>query len=445
MKIIIYGATETGYLVASELFEKHDITIIDIHESLPDEFHKLDISFVSGNGSNVNVLDAASIKDADIFIACSNLDEANIVSCWTAKKISGIETVCFVSNMEHFESLVSPTQSMYQTEFDINYVIWPEELLKQEIFRIITVPEALDVEYFAGGKAQLFEYKIKDDSLILNKKIFECTFPENTLIVGIKREDELFIPDGNTQLKQADKVIFMGTEQGLNIIARNFFQRQSKINTAGIIGGGSVGYMLAESLEKIGIKTKLIEANEQRCEYLADNLKNTLVLNGDGTSLELLESEEFGDMDVVVSVTNNDEKNLLCSLLVKQLGVKRVITRVGNARNVDLFEKVGIDVGVSPMESAIKDLRNRIIERDIDILALVERGQGEVIEVTTPKGFSDIAIMDIKSPAKAIIGAIKRGHKVIIPKGNTLIREDDKLIIFTMSDDAQIVKEYFIK
>ncbi|EKE02623.1 MAG: hypothetical protein ACD_20C00350G0001 [uncultured bacterium] len=445
MKIIIFGATEIGYLIASELYQNHDITMIDTKEELPEEFNKLDISFVSGNASSINILDAAGIKNANVFIACTGLDEANIVSSWTVKKISGIETVSFVTRQEYLENLSPTKDGLYQSEFGIDHIIWPEELLTEEIFRIITVPEAIDVEIFAGGKARLFEYRIKEDSSIVNKQIKDCYFPEDSLIVGITRNNKLFIPDGSTQLHLGDKVIFMGTEQALNILARNFFQKKKNVETASIIGGGNVGYMLATHMEKIGIKTKIIEIDPVRCEYLSENLKKTLVLCGDATNLELLESEDIGDSDVLVSVTNNDEKNLLCSLLAKQLGVKKVITRVSKLPNVNLFEKVGIDVAVSPKEAAMNELRNRLIETDINILAIVERGQGEVLDMPAPSKFRDIAVKDLAMPAHAIIGAVQRGHKILIPKGNTYIRENDNMLIFTTAEYAQKVKEFFKK
>ncbi|MDD3149490.1 MAG: Trk system potassium transporter TrkA [Candidatus Gastranaerophilales bacterium] len=445
MKIILFGATEISYLIAHELYEKHDVTLIADEENLPENFAKLDISFVSGNAACVSVLEAAEIKKADVFIACTALDEVNIVSSWTAKKISNVQTVSFVSKNEYINNIASQKESLYQSEFGIDHIIWPEELLTQEILRIITVPEALDVEFFAGGKARLFEYRIKENSLIENKLIKDCFFPEGSLIVGITRDEELFIPDGSTKLLTGDKAIFMGTESALNILGRNFFQEEKNVETATIIGGGSVGYMLAENLEKIGIKTKIIELNPQRGEFLSDKLKNTLILCGDGTNIELLESENIGDSDVLVSVTNNDEKNLLCSLLAKQLGIKKVITRVNKPSNINLFEKVGIDVAVSPKGSALKEVRDRILEKDVSILAIVEQGQGEVLEITAPDKFKNTEIKDIKLPAKAIIGAIRRGYKVLIPKGNTLIREDDNMIIFTTADQAQKIKEYFTK
>ena len=445
MKVIIYGTSEVASLIARELYEIHDVTVIDTPEEVPEEFNKLDISYVSGSGVNLNTLDAAGVKKADVFIACTPLDESNIVSGWTAKKLNkNIETVCFVKKYDYLETFSNTATSGQFTEHGIDHVIWPEELLMQEIYRIILVPEAIDVEFFADGKARLLEYRIKDTSLILGKQIKDCYFPEDSVIVGITRDESLFIPDGNTELQVNDKVIFMGTEDGLNALAAAFFQQKKKITgSTAIIGGGNVGYMLAENLERTGVKTKIIERDAERCDYLSENLKKTLVIKGDGTDLELLESEDIGDSEVIVSVTNNDEKNLLCSLLAKQLGVKRVITRVGKARNVSLFEKVGIDVAVSPKEAAVKEIRDKLLEKDIGILALVEKGQGEVIEINMPEDFNDTKIMDIEIPVKAIVGAIKRGSKILIPKGNTYIRANDHLIIFTTTESAVKVKEFF--
>ncbi len=444
MKVIIYGSSEIAALIAKELYTIHDVTIIDTPEEIPEEFYKLDVSYVSGSGTGIASLESAGIKKADVFIACSKHEESNIVASWTAKKISDAETVCFVSKREYLETLAKPPANGYKTESGIDHIIWPEELLMQEIFRIILVPEAIDVEIFAGGKARLLEYRIKEESSMLNKKIKDCYFPEDSLIVGITRNNELFIPDGNTEMAMNDKVIFMGSEDGLNNLAAQFFESKKKNTTSTtIIGGGNVGFMLAQNLENIGVRTKIIEVDTQRADFLSDNLKKTLVIKGDGTDLELLESEDIGDSEVLVSVTNNDEKNLLCSLLAKQLGVTRVITRVNKVRNVNLFEKVGIDVAVSPIEASLKEIRDKLLEKDVGILALVEKGQGEVIEIIMPENFEDIKVMDLNMPLKAIIGAVKRGNKILIPKGSTHIRANDHLMIFTTTRCAAKVKEFF--
>jgi len=441
MKIVIYGATDLGCLIATEFFENHDVTIIDKEES--GNFSKLDIGFVEGAPSDIQTLKNADITNADVFLACTNTDEANIVACLTAKKVSGIKTICFVNNKEYKTTLTTKDSEYFCSDVYIDYVVWPEELLTQEIFRIITVAKALDVENFAEGKAKLLEYKLNEESLLANKKIKDCHFPDETLIVGITKDSQLFIPSGETILEADDKVIFMGLSHQLDKLAGMFFHARDIVKTVAIIGGGSIGYMLAKNLEDLKIKTKIIERNLNRCEFLSQELTNTLVINGDATNLQLLNEEEIGDCDAVISVTNNDEKNLLCSLLSKQLGAKRVISRVSKNLNIPLFEKVGIDIAVSANNAALNEVKNDLYETNVDILATVEQGQGEVLEIITQEKFHEIKVKDLKIPAEAVIGIIKRRNKIIIPKGDTLVMNNDKLIIFTTNTNAPLVKDFF--
>ena len=443
MKIVIYGATEIGCLLATEFFEDHDITIIDKEENRSDEFNKLDISFVQGNASDIDVLKSADIKEADIFIACTGIDEANIVACLTAKKFGGIRTICFVSKEEYKKTLSFEKNNEHFCDFFIDYIIWPEELLTQEIFRIVTVAHALDVENFADGRARLLEYKVQPYHSITGKKVKDCGFTKDTLMVGLTRDCCLFIPNGDTEIQAGDKLIFMGTSHSLDILAGTFFHEKEFVKSVSIIGGGNVGLMLAKSLEAVKIKTKIVEKNYERCQFLAENLSNTLVINGDGTNLKLVDEEEIGSSDVVICVTNNDERNLLCSLLAKQLGVKRVIARVAKVLNIPLFEKVGIDIAVSPKNSAINEVKNDLQENDVDILATVEQGQGEVLEINVVPEFDGKQVMELKFPARAVIGVILRRNKVIIPKGDTLITTNDILIIFTTAQSAPEIKEFF--
>lgn len=443
MKIVIFGATEVGCLLATEFFEDHDITIIDKEENRTDEFDKLDISFVQGNASNPEVLKQADIRNADVFIACTAIDEANIVACLAAKKLSGVRTICFVSKEEYKNALSSNNNDGYYCDFFIDYIIWPEELLTQDIFRIVTVAHALDVENFADGKARLLEYKVHSGLAIVNKKIKDIGFTKDTIIVGLTRDYKLFIPNGDTEILEGDKLIFMGTPRSLDILAGTFFHEKEQVRSAAIIGGGNVGAMLAKSLDDLKIKTKIIEKDYERCQYLAQILERTLVIHGDGTNLKILDEEEIGSSDIVISVTNNDERNLLCSLLCKQLGVKRVVARVAKVLNIPLFEKVGIDIAISPKNSAINEVKNDLEENDVDILATVEQGQGEVLEISVKEEFNDKKIMDFEFPSRAIVGAIHRKNNVIIPKGDTLVKTNDILITFTMAEDAEKIKEYF--
>lgn len=443
MKIVIFGANEVGYIIASQFYTDNDITVIDDEKKKLDVLNKLDISFVDGNASDIEVLNQANIKNADAFIACTDSDELNIIACLTVKRIKDVCTMCFVRKEGYKSSLTIAKDAEFNNGFYIDNVIWPQELLTQEIFRIITVAKALDVENFAGGKARLLEYKIAENSPLVNQLVRNCEFPKDTLIVGITRNEELFIPNGETVLHQDDKVIFMGLSHSLDILAGKFFHEKEFVKNVAIIGGGNVGLKLAKSLEDLKLNIKIIEKNEKRCEELAEELENTLVINGDGTDLELLNEENINSSDVVVSVTNNDEKNLLCSLLVKQLGVKRVVSRVSKLTNASLFEKVGIDITISSINAALKEIKSNLCGTNIGILATVEQGKGEVLRIILPEGFKSTKIMDLKLPAKGIVGIVQRRNRIIIPNGTTQLMNDDNLIIFTTCENAPAIREYF--
>ncbi|MBQ4114468.1 Trk system potassium transporter TrkA [bacterium] len=443
MKIIIFGANEIGAMIASQFYTANDITIIDDEKNKIDAFNKLDISFVDGNASNIEILKQANIKSADVFIACTDSDEMNIVSSLTAKRISNVVTMCFVRKEEYKSSLGITRDAEYNCDFYVDNVIWPEELLTQEIFRIITVAKALDVENFAGGKARLLEYKIAENSPLVNKQVKHCDFPKDTLIVGITRNDELFIPTGETSLHQEDKVIFMGLSHSLDVLAGKFFHEKEFVKTVAIIGGGNVGLKLAKSLEDLRLEIKIIERDEDRCMELSEQLQSSLVIHGDGTDLELLNEEDIASSDVVVSVTNNDEKNLLCSLLVKQLGAKRVISRVSKNNNVCLFEKVGVDIAISSKNASLNEIKSNLCGTNMGILATVEQGKGEVLRILLNEDFETKRIMDLKLPAKGIVGVIQRRNRIIIPNGTTQIMGEDSLIIFTLSENADAIREFF--
>ena len=443
MKIIIFGANEIGFMIANEFYADNDITVIDDEKNKVDAFNKLDVGFINGNALSIEVLQQAGIKNADVFIACNNSDELNIVSCLSVKRVSNAKTLCFVRKEEYKSSLGIAKDAEYNGDFYIDNVIWPEDLLTQEIFRIITVARALDVENFADGRARLLEYKIPKYSPLVNTQVKNCEFPKDTLIVGITREGELFIPNGETTLKENDKVIFMGLSHTLNILAGKFFHEKEFVKYVTIIGGGNVGLKLAKSLDSLHLKLKIIEKDESRCAYLSQELDDVLVINGDGTDLELLNEEDIASSDVVVSVTNNDEKNLLCSLLVKHLGASRVISRVTKNTNVALFEQVGIDIAISSKTASLNEIKNSIRDTNIGILATVEQGQAEVLNIELSESFEDKKLMELKLPAKAIIGVIQRGNRIIIPNGATHITKGDSLIIFTTGVNAPVIKKFF--
>lgn len=444
MNIVIVGGGEFGYQLSKELQANHDIVIIDTEEKVYEKFGKLDVSFVLGNGASSQALEEANIRTSDLLIACTPSDEVNIIACWTAKHLANVETICFVNHSEYIESFRHNShKGLTRGDFGLDHIIWPKRSLAEELEKIISVPGVIDVAIFARGKAKLFEYRVKETTPIVNKELKNVNFPDDCIIAAITRDDELFIPDGNTTLLKGDKAIFIGNDDSLEALTTNFFEQKHEVKTVTIIGGGTVGYMLAQSLEEKRLHVKLIEYSTERCEELAETLKNTLVLQGDGTDLELLQQEQIGRSDVLVSVTNNDEKNLLCSLLGKQLGVKKVLTRVDKTPNLKLFETVGVDVALSAKSSSVKALLNDLVETDIDLLAIVERGKGKVLEIIVPDDAEDTQVQDLNFPFKAIIGIVIRRKKVIIAKGSTLIKRGDRLIIFTTPNASNRVKDFF--
>ena len=444
MKIIVYGANETAYAIATEFFEDHDVVVIDPDQKKLENFSRLDVGVMCAEATSIKILKDAEVEKANAFIAVSDNDEQNVIACLMVKQVSNAQTVCFVQTKELMESLNS-LKDEYKSSYAqcIDNIIWPQKLLVQEIFKIITVPDAVDVENFAHGRARLFEYRIKEDSELLHKKLKDCYFNSEVLVVGIVRNEELFIPNGNSEFFLNDKVILMGTPIGLDIAASELFESKGSVKKIAIIGGGSVGFELASELERTQMNLKIIESDYNRCEELSLKLQKALVLNASGTNLELLEQEELGKCDVVVAITNNDEKNLLCSLLTKQLGTKKVITRVSQGTTANLFERVGVDVAIFQTEACVNEIKNRIINSRAGIIATVERGQGEILEIQLGKDFNSKPLFEIKMPVPCVIAIIKRGSKVIIPKGSTKIEPNDTLLVFTKTDDVVAVKEYF--
>ena len=443
MKIIIFGSGEIGGQIAEAFFEEHDITVIDRAERLLVNVNKLDLSVIAGNAADIRVLEEAGIKNADLFIACSHSDEANIIAALTAKLISNVKTMCFISNKEYYESLKMAKESEYEA-FNIDKVVWLQELLTQDIVRVLTVPIAIDVEVFLDGRANLMEYKIEENSALCRKVIRDCQFPPEVLILGITRNNSLFIPNGNTELQPEDRVIFMGKTGSLEALINKFFRKAAaKVRSVLILGGGTMGYLLAKALEDIGLHAKLIEADEERCRFLAADLTSTLVICGDGTDLKLLQEEEAGYCDVAVCLTDSDEKNLLCSLFSKKLGVEKVIARALKSTNIDTFERAGIDIVISPRDAVLNSVRNGFLNQDGSILLSVGKGQGEILRLKVPAALAGEPIKNLRIPGNGLIAAVEHRKKAVIPNGETKLSKGDSVIVFSMRENSDAVLDYF--
>jgi len=252
------------------------------------------------------------------------------------------------------------------------------------------------------------------------------------------------VPRGHTQLAADDKIILMGKPDAMREVERQVYPRSSDTIEITIIGGGDVGLQLAERLEASPqCRIRIMERDASRGEMLAARLKRTLVLNGDGTDLEFLESENVGRSDVLVCVIDNDERNLLASLLGRQLGVPKIVTRVSRPTNLRLFERVGIDVALSARGAAVASILHQITGGTSSLLAVIEHGEARVLELIVSPRFEPKPLKGIGAPGDAIVGAILRGRDVIIPRGDDRIEPGDRIIVFSTREAADRVQAYF--
>jgi trk system potassium uptake protein len=444
MRIIIVGGGEVGYALARDLSRDNSLSIVDLEPEVAQRFKALDVAFLTGSGTSADVLEQASVGEADLLIACTGLDEVNMVACAIASRLGTPRTICFVSR-EEFAGRDASSAAVRE-HFGIERIIWPEAQLAEEIERIIAAPGAIDAEVFAEGRIRLLEFRLDVASPLTGAPLSALHLPKSALIVAVKRRDAIEIPRGDTRLSPGDKIFVMGTPAALEEVVPQIHRgtQNTRRQTVTIIGGGDVGFRLAQRLDSLPhITLRIIESDPDRGALLAASLRRALVLNGDGTDLELLESEEIGRSDVLVSVIDNDERNLFASLLGRQLGVRRVITRVSRPRNLHLFERVGIDVALSARGAAVNALVHQIQGGRAHLLAVLEEGQATIIEIAVPAGFRSRALMEMKPPPKSIVGAILRDGGIVVPRGPDRVRAGDRLIVFAAADSVGAVRDYF--
>ncbi len=442
MRVIVVGGGEIGFAIAQSLSTgDYEVVVIDNQPEIGSRFEPLDVQFVSGTGTSAEILQQAGIERSDVLVACTGLDEVNIVSCAIARQLASPRTFCFVSREDFLE--LQDQQGL--ASFGIDRLVWPEAQLAADIERIIGVPGALDVEVFADGAIRLVEYRLEADSTLAGHRVADLHLPHGALIVAVRRGEQVFIPRGDSQLAVGDRAVLMGTPEGLQETrGRMTADREPRRQRVTIVGGGDVGLRLAERLERAdSFDLVVIERNEARGAMLAARLRRTLVLNGDGTDLELLESEDIARSDVLVSVIDNDERNLFASLLGRQLGIRRIITRVGRHANLRLFERVGIDVAISARGAAVASVLHQIRGGATRLLALVEQGAGRVLELDVPERYEPRTLRELAAPLNSIVGAIVRGSQAIVPRGTDRIQPGDRLIVFTTHAEADRVRDYF--
>ena len=339
MRVVLVSSGQVAKQFAADLSRDCDVVVVHEGDEGRVDLERLDVEVLEGPGNDVDLLRRAGAGEAAWFVACTRSDEMNLIACLTARRLGKAETVCFVEREAYVRSFGRGTRfadsSSGAEEVGIDHLVWPARMLADKIERILAVPGATDVGSFARGQIRLLEYRLPEGLPLIGRPLAELRqLPPGVLITGVRRGDDWFVPRGDTVLRADDRVLFMGRAQAMRDLAAWFNKRLGEETSDAIvlIGGGTVGERLAKRLESSArMHIKLIEASAERCDHLAQVLKRTLVLCGDGCDLDLLESESVRYTDAIVAVTDSDEKNLLASLLGRQLGIPKVITRVSSA------------------------------------------------------------------------------------------------------------------
>ncbi|MEM6428013.1 MAG: Trk system potassium transporter TrkA [Deinococcota bacterium] len=436
MNIIIVGANDTAEQIADALYHGHNVTILDNDPVAVEAFEAMDVQVMIGNGADPKALREAGADKANALIACTMNDDVNVLSCLAAKGLGSEQTMAFVTRERYIEAFAQEGP-MESVALVIDRILWPQRTLANQIVDIVQVPRALDSALFANGKIKLLEYRLEAHDPLTDIPLSELSLPQSVLVAGTIQDDHFVVPSGQTVLNEGDRVIFMGTAQSMRQIEVMFAPKKRSINVT-LVGGGNVGSMVAKQLQAGRTNITIIEADEARAETLAEGLPKVTVLKGDGTDLDLLEQERMEDSDVLVAITDDDAKNLLVSLLAKELGIPKVITRVSNAGNRRVFQRLGIDSPLAAYTVAVQEVLNWLHLHDVDHLASIE-GRADVLELVYPHECQTGKLSDLGTPPNSLIGAIVRKNKVIIPKGETRILHGDQLYIVTTPDNVEAV------
>ena len=438
MKIIILGAGQVGKSVAENLVnEANDITVVDINaELLEDIQNRLDLRTVLGNGAYPEVLLSAGADDADMILAVTNSDETNMAACQIAYTM--FHTPTKIARIRAGEYLSHP-EIFTQEAFPIDVIISPEQIVTDYIQRLIEYPSALQVLDFAGGLVQLVAVKAYHGGPLVGHELRTVRdhLPGiDTRVAAIYRHGKAIIPQGDTVIEVDDEVFFIAARKHIRSVMSELRKLDKPVKRVILAGGGNIGRRLARSLETKNYSVKLIDHNAGRAKQVADSLDSTICLVGNAADEELLVQEGIEETDAFCALTNDDEANILSSMLAKQLGARKVMTLINRGSYVDLVQSGGqIDIAISPQQATIGSLLAHVRRGDVVAVHSLRRGAAEAIEAVAHGDANSSrvvghTIQSIQLPPGTTIGAIVRDHKVIIAHHNTVIEANDHVILF---------------
>lgn len=444
MKVIIVGAGEVGFQVAKYLsYENVEVVLIDRdRDKLKRVLDEMDVAVIEGEGSDLNSLKDAGADSADILLAVTNSDETNMIACLLAKAMFKIpRKIARIRNPDYFQN----EKLLSKDNLDINPAINPELEVAKAIMRLLDVPKALDVEDFEDGIVRVVGVRLQEGSSFIGKSLRDIgRIAEKRFLIGmLEREDKVIIPTGEDIIKRGDIVYIPVIREELYDILSILGIETVPAESAMIVGGGRIGTYIASALES-RMNIKIIEQDIERCKFLSRTLKKTLVLHGDGVDQKLLLEENAGDMEAFVAVSNNDELNIMASLLAKKVGAKKTITIVNRTDYIPLARELGLETVLSPRLITANTILKYVRRGDILSLTTIADRKAEILETKIGEGskLSGKLLRDIKMPRSSLIGAIIRDKKVIIPTGSDFIYENDRVIVFTLREAIKSVEDF---
>jgi trk system potassium uptake protein TrkA len=446
VRIMIVGAGLVGHHLCEKLsVEGQEVVLVDRDENKLRRLEReLNILTVAGSGASVKILEEAGIDKTDLFIAVTDSDEVNLVACIMSKQYDVKKRIARVRN----EDFLSPGMPLNEKALGIDLLISPDLAMTDEIIKLSKVSEAFDVAEFAHGQVLLLGYTVHEDNPCAGLSLLQIREQKGSyrfVVVAIVRDGVTIIPRGADRIEVGDKFYIMARSPDVSAVEDMFNLISVKAHRVFIIGGGNIGYQVARRMEEDNIAVRLVERDPVRCEYLTENLRNTVVLNCDGLKAHDLVEEGIDRADLVISVTHSDTTNILSSLLAKHHGAKKCITKITRPDFIPLLGKLGIDVALSPRLVAA-DMILRFVRRGaiISVATLLD-SEAEIVEAKIPDNpsFIDAPLKAISFPRGAVVGAIVREAQVFIPSGETTLQRDDNLVIFFTQDARKAVETFF--
>jgi trk system potassium uptake protein len=446
VRILIIGAGDVGFHVAQQLAEEgHDVTVVEqSRERVRNIQDSMDALVVEGNGASLTTLEKAGIERADLLLAVTSQDEINLMACLSAAQYEVPKRIARVSKPDYYDH----TGILPPERLGVDLMINPERECALETYQLLQSAAATEFAQFEGGLVQVIGLRVREGAPVAGKRLLEVgklASGIRALVVAIARGGTTLIPSGATRVEAGDLVYVLGLPGSLPDMLPLTGYDRFNLKRVVIAGASRECWFLSRLLEQHRIGCTVIERDRVRAQHLAEVLTRSLVLHGDATDLELLEMEGIGESDGFVAYTGSDETNLLSCLLAKNLGNRKVISLVERYDYIPLVSKVGVDAAVSPRLSAVNAILSHVRRDTVLAVATLKGTSAQGIEFSVTDAFRHAGrkLKDVSFPGGAIIGAIIRGERVIIPRGEDAIRVGDRVIVFALPASTREVEALF--